>query len=309
MTMFLAKAFLNLEEVALVAGLQDQFPDVVGLVGIVRDQPVERHVVGVGRLAAGDFRNFGRVGGRQQVDEAAHLQQRLDIVVVGAIGDRRFRRVDGGAAELFCRHRLVGYGLHHVRPGDEHVGGVAHHEDEVGHRRRIDVAAGAGTHDDGNLRNDARGQHVALEHLGIAAECGHALLDAGAAGIVDADDGRAVPQRHVLHLLDLFGMRLRQRAAEHREILGEQKDRAAVDGAPAGDDAVAGDLLLLHAEIGGAMLDEHVELLERAFIEKNLDTLARGQLAALVLRVDAGLAAAHAGILAPPLEFAAARLS
>ena len=34
----------------------------------------------------------------------------------------------------------------------------------------------------------------------------------------------------------------RQRAAEHGEVLGEHEDGAAVDGAPAGDDAVAGDL-------------------------------------------------------------------
>ena len=99
--------------------------------------------------------------------------------------------------------------------------------------------------------------------------------------------GARVLQRHVLDLHDLLGMRLRQRAAEHGEILGEDKDGAAIDGAPAGDDAVAGDFRLVHAEIGRAMLDEHVEFLERAFVEQQLDALARGQLAALVLRVDA----------------------
>ena len=135
-------------------------------------------------------------------------------------------------------------------PGDEHVARVAHHEDEVGHRRRIDVAAGARPHDDGNLRDDAGRQHVALEHLAIAAERRDALLDARAAGVEQADDRRAVLQRHVLELGDLLRMRLRQRAAEHGEILGEDEDRAAVDRAPAGDDAVAGDLLaLVHAEV------------------------------------------------------------
>jgi len=51
-------------------------------------------------------------------------------------------------AELFRRHNLVGHGLHHVGTGDEHVAGVAHHEDEVGHRGRIDIAARARAHDD-----------------------------------------------------------------------------------------------------------------------------------------------------------------
>ena len=94
-------------------------------------------------------------------------------------------------------------------------------------------------------------------------------------------------------------MRLGERAAEHGEVLGEDEDRAAVDGAPAGDDAVAGDLDLLHAEIGRAVLDEHVELLEGALVEQKLDALAGRQLAAAVLRLDALLAAAEARLGAP----------
>src|SRR5258708_30370766 len=89
-------------------------------------------------------------------------------------------------------------------------------------------------------------------------------------------------------------MGLAQRAAEHREILGEGEDGAAVDGAPAGDHAVARNLGLLHAELGRTVLDEHVELLERALVHQKLHALARGELAALVLRLDAGRAAAGA---------------
>jgi hypothetical protein len=40
------------------------------------------------------------------------------------------------------------------------------------------------------------------------------------------------------------------------------------------------------------VLDEHVELLETALVEQQLDALPRGQLAAGVLRLDALLAAA-----------------
>jgi hypothetical protein len=47
----------------------------------------------------------------------------------------------------------------------------------------VDVAAGAGAHDQArDLRDDAGGQHIALEDLGIAAERRDALLDARAAG-------------------------------------------------------------------------------------------------------------------------------
>src|SRR6185312_13354126 len=97
--------------------------------------------------------------------------------------------------------------------------------------------------------------------------------------------------RHVLHLDDLLRVRLRQRAAEHGEVLGEQIDGAAVDRAPAGDDAVAGDFLL-----------QHVELLERALVEQELDALAGGQLAALVLGLDAPFATAQPGLRPPRLK-------
>ena len=210
--------------------------------------------------------------------------------------------MDLRAAELLGRHRLVGDGLHHVRAGHEHVARVAHHEDEVGHRRRIDVAAGARPHDQRNLRDDAGGEHVALEDLAIAAERRDALLDARAAGVEEADDRRAVLDRHVLDLGDLLRMRFAERAAEHGEILGEDIDGAAVDGAPAGDHAVAGDLGRLHAEIVAAMLDEHVELLERIVVEQEFDALARGELALGVLGRDALLAAAEAGAFAAGVE-------
>ena len=208
----------------------------------------------------------------------------------------------GSAAELLGGDDLVGHRLHHVRAGDEHVARVAHHEDEIGHRRRVDVAAGARPHDHGNLRNDARGDDVALEHFAVAAERRHALLDAGAAGIEQADDRRARAHRHVLDLDDLLRVRLRQRAAEHGEVLGEDEDAAAIDGAPAGDHAVAGDLGVFHAEVVGAVLDEHVELLEGVLVHQELDALARGQFAALVLRLDAPHPAAAACAVAALFE-------
>ena len=97
-------------------------------------------------------------------------------------------------------------------------------------------------------------------------------------------------------------MFLAQRAAEHREILGEDENGASVHGAPAGDHAVPGDLGLLHAEIRAAMLDEHVVFLERAVIHQELDPLARGQFALGVLRRDPRLAAPQARAGAAAIE-------
>jgi hypothetical protein len=78
-------------------------------------------------------------------------------------------------------------------------------------------------------------------------------------------------------------MGLGQRAAEHGEVLAEDEDQAAVDRAVAGDHAVAGDLGVVHAEVGAAVLDEHVPFFEGAVVEQQLDALARGQLALGVL--------------------------
>ena len=102
---------------------------------------------------------------------------------------------------------------------------------------------------------------------------------------------------------DLLRVRLGERAAEHGEVLGEHEHGAAVHRAPAGDDAVARHLRrLVHAEIGRAVLDEHVELLEGVLVHQELDALARGQLAAPVLRIDARLPAAEPGVRAPDLQ-------
>ena len=108
--------------------------------------------------------------------------------------------------------------------------------------------------------------------------------------------------RHVLDLGDLLGMGLRQRAAEYGEILGEGEHGAAVDGAPAGDDAIAGDFRLVHAEIGRAMLDKHVELFERAFVHQQFEALAGSELAAPMLRFDPPDAAADPGAGASRFE-------
>ncbi len=172
---------LNLVEIPLVGDLVDQLFHVIGGVGIVGDQRVEaildpRNIVEEGA----DGRLFKVVEG-EKIDKAADLGQRLDVVFKGPIGDRGFAGMGGSAAQFLGGDDLVRHGLHYIGSGHEHIAGVLHHEDEVGDRRRIDRATGAGAHDDGNLRHHARGQDVALEHLGIARKRGHALLDSRAA--------------------------------------------------------------------------------------------------------------------------------
>ena len=97
-------------------------------------------------------------------------------------------------------------------------------------------------------------------------------------------------------------MRLGERAAEHGEVLGEDVHQPAVDAARAGDDAVAREHLLVEAEVGGAVRDEPVELDEAALVEQEVEPLARGELALLVLLRDAGGAPALLGQGLPVVE-------
>ncbi len=107
---------------------------------------------------------------------------------------------------------------------------------------------------------------------------------------------------HVHDLADFLRMGYRKRAAQNREVLAEHIDLTAIDGAPARYHAVARNFLLRHAEIGAAMRDIHVELLERSFVEKHFDSFARGKLAFAVLGIDTALSAAKASLGAACLE-------
>ena len=199
------------------------------------------------------------------------MQQSLDVVFIGAVGHRAFNRMHGCSAEILGAHRLVGHRPHHAGAGHEHIARFLDHEDEIGERRGVDVAARAGTHDEGNLGDHPRRQDVALENLAVARERGDPFLDAGAARIEKPDERRAIVERHVLQLGDLFRVRLGKRTSKNGKILGVDEDRAAVDGAGAGDDAIARRMALIHAEVRRAVLDEHAGFLERTWIGQKLE--------------------------------------
>ena len=220
---------------------------------------------------------------RQVAQQLADHAQALGVVGGDEVAHAADRVVRHGAAQRFLGDVFMGDGLDDVGTGDEHVAGVVHHEDEIGDGGRVDRAARARAHDGGDLRHHAAGQRVAQEDVGVAGERDHAFLDARAAGIVEADHGRAGLQREVHDLADLLRVGFGERAAEDGEILREDVDQAAVDAAVAGDEAVAGDDLLLHAEIAAAVRDQLVEFLEGALVEQQFDALARGELAFLVL--------------------------
>nr|BFE86559.1 hypothetical protein GCM10020093_091600 [Planobispora longispora] len=125
--------------------------------------------------------------------------------------------------------------------------------------------------------------HVPLEDLGVEAEGDDALLDAGPAGVVDAHHRAAGLERVVHDLDDLLAEDLAQRPAEHREVLREDRHRAAVDRAVPGHHAVAVRALALQAEARGPVPGQRVELHEAVGVQERQDAFPGGHLALGVL--------------------------
>ena len=285
-----------LEELPVV---HDGLDDLVHVVGHVRAGGDDVEQLGTQALGVVGGLEVGRllqvVGGQERQQEADVVEAGL-LVVGHEGGDARLGGVALGAAQLLEGDLLAGHRLHHVGAGDEHVRGLADHEDEVGHGRAVDGAAGARAEDHADLRGHARGLDVAVEDAAVAGEADHALLDAGAGAVVEADDRRADRQRQVHELVDLLGEDLAEGAAEDGEVLREDEHLAAVDGAPAGDDTV-GVGPLLEPGRRRAVAGQLVELVEGAVVEQVLDPLAGQQLALAVLALDGTLGAGVDGRL------------
>ncbi len=128
------------------------------------------------------------------------------------------------------------------------------------------------------------------------------LLDAGAGRVEQPDEGHPLGERHLAQAGDLELAGHPHRAGHHGEVVGGDAAGAAVDVAPAGDHAVGRRLLALHRPLGEvrAAVDAHLD--EGALVDQQVDPLAGGQLAALVLLGDLLLAAAELRLLAPLVQ-------
>ena len=296
---------VDLEELAVVDDVADDVAHVVGLVRAVGDDVVQLRVLSAaGRRWAGTRGGVSRLFWGRKRQQVARVLEAGVLVVGGEVGDARLGVVRHRPAQRLEVDLLASDRLDHVGAGDEHVRGLLDHEDEVGDRRRVHGAAGARAHDQADLRDHARAVHVAQEHVAVGAERHDALLDAGAAGVVDPDHGAADLGRQIHDLAHLLAHHLAERAAEYREVLAEHAHPAAVDRPVAGDDGVAVGPVLLHVEVVRAVAHEHVELLEGARVEQLLDPLTRGVLAALVLLGDGLLGAGVDRLVAKLLELA-----
>ncbi len=277
--------------------------DVVRLVRFRGNDGVELLVGAIDGIGARLTRRVVKIIGWHKAQQLANHAEAFGVVVCQEVRHAGLLVVRHRAAQLFLGDLFVSDRLDDVRAGDEHVRGVVDHQDEVGDGGRVHRATGARTHDGGDLRHHARCQRVAQEDVGVAGERHHAFLDARAAGIIQADDGSADAHGGVHDLDDFGGVGFRERSAEDGEVLGEDEDQTTLDASIAGDEAVAVKLLLFHAELVAAMGDELVGLFEGAFVEQELDALARRHLALLVLACAALFAAAGLGESVAALQF------
>ena len=123
---------VDLEELSLVGHGAQELLDVVGLVGVLRHQRVERAVLSVGGVLGGAHRRVGRVVGGEKPHKPANAPERVDVVLAGEVGHARDLAVGRGAPEPLHRHVFVRHGADDLGARHEHVARVLRHEHEIG---------------------------------------------------------------------------------------------------------------------------------------------------------------------------------
>ena len=187
------------------------------------------------------------------------------------------------AAQLFLGYVFTGYGLNNCRAGNEHLGGVLNHVDEVGQSRAVYSAACGGTHDSGNLGNNAGSDGVFEEDLTIASQSVDSFLDTSTAGIVQANQRSAHFQSQALNLNNLSSMHFAKRAAFYSEVLCEYINQTAIYSAVTGGNAFTRKFFLFLTEVGATMTNETVQFYEGTFVEQCSDSFASSHFASFML--------------------------
>jgi hypothetical protein len=115
--------------------------------------------------------------------------------------------------------------------------------------------------------------------------------------------GAPFVHREVHDLADLAGVRPRQRAAEHGEVLREHVDERPSTRPWPVTRRRPRTFCFGHPEVGAAVGDEAVELDERARVEQRVDPLPGGELVVAVLARDAIRATAELGCCSSARSF------
>ena len=299
----LGEVLVHFQEIPVIHQAADDGLDVQGRAVVAGNQvahafvraQVKRGVQLVGRF----FRVVGGKEGKEPLQDVqgVRVAVRHEVDVAGHGG------VDGRGADVVHRALFIRDLFNHLGTGDVHAGvaGIAH-DDEVRQGGGIGRAACAGPQDHGYLRNHAGSQHVVVEHLGVAGQGRHAFLEARAAGVVHRHHWDAGFQGVLLGVRNLHGVHVAEGAALGQEVGGRAGDRTAVHEAKAGNDAVAGDFLLAHAEVVAVVAHMHADFREGAFFKEVPHAVAGRHFALFVSLVDLFLTAAEDDLLAAAVQ-------
>lgn len=217
------EGLVDLQEVAIIHQGVDHVLHVVGLVGALRQHGVQLGGGPIHGIGAGHEGGLLLVVLGQEGEQAAGVGDGLFLVGGHEVGHTALGGVDAGAAELLGGDILPGHLLHHLGAREEHVAVALGHGDEIRDGGTVHRAAGAGPQDQADLGHHAAGEHVTQEDIGVTRQGVHALLDAGAAAIVEPDHRRADLYGQIHDLADLLGEGLGEAAAEDGEILTEHE--------------------------------------------------------------------------------------
>ena len=172
---------LHLEEIAIIHHSIDDLAYIVRLVRGFRDDRVKLFVCSCRRVVGGDERRiFHIVRGDERQQFARDLKSVL-VRIGRKMGDAGLGIVGHCTAQFILGDVLMGHGLYHVRPRDEHVGRVLHHNVEIGDRRRIDGSACAWPHYAAYLGDHAARKRVPEKDVRVTTERNDAFLNTGTA--------------------------------------------------------------------------------------------------------------------------------
>ena len=294
---------LHFEEISVIDDGVDHIFDVIGQIRLRRHDLVERRVGAINGIGAGLARRIVEIIRGHKTQQFSHHREALGVIVSQKVRHSRSLVVRHRSPQLLFRNFFVGDRLDHVGTRNEHVGGFVYHQDKIGNRRRVNCPTGTRPHDGRDLRHDSAVQSVTQKDIGVAGQRHHTFLNASSTGVIQSNQRRAHLRRQIHNLDDFSRICLGKRSAKHREILRENVNEPPFDASVTGHESVAINLLFGHAEIVRAVRDQFVRLLERAFIEQELDALACRHLAFLVLALAPLHTPAIFCELIAPLEF------
>ena len=205
----------------------------------------------------------------------------------------RTSRMNAGTTQVFLSNVFASYGLHHLRSGKEHIRSTFHHKSKVGKSRRINRTTRTRTEDTRNLRNNTRSEDVTLENLSITRQRIDTFLNTCATRVIDTDTRSTHLHGHIHHLTNLERHGFRKRTCRYGKILCKHIHQSSFNSSVTCYHTVARIMLLIHAEVGTTMLNEHIQFFKATLVKQHCNAFASRIFAFGVLFFYRFFSAAH----------------